>query len=318
MSRLERRLAMHSHDHSHRAGDNLRFAFFLNLAFTVIEVAGGFWTGSVAILSDAVHDSGDCLSLGIAWYLQRLSQRQADETFNYGYRRLSALGALITSVVLLMGLGLVGWEALKRLREPREVLALGVVGLAVLGVVCNGAALWRVHGGRSLNERAVSWHLLEDVLGWIAVLVGGVVMSIWDVPIVDPLLSLAISAFVLLNVGKNLYRVGLVFLQAAPPGFDAEAFNRRVQELPGVVAAHHTHTWTLDGERHVLSTHLVLAAGGGPQAAADAKRRVHRLLSEQHFEHITIETEFEGESCRLDECIEDDSERSSVASNLPH
>ena len=287
----------HNHSHGHAAGGGLAFAFLLNLTFTVIEVAGGLWTNSVAILSDAVHDAGDSLSLGLAWYLQRLAQKRSDARFTYGYRRLSSLGALTTGLVLVVGLGFIVWEAVHRLQQPQPVLAWGVVGLAVVGILFNGAAAWRLRGGRSLNERMVAWHLLEDVLGWAAVLVGGLIMSIWDVPIVDPLLSLGISLFILWNVVRNLRKVGLVFLQAAPPGFDPDDLDRRLTEVPGVVGTHHTHTWTLDGERHVFSTHLVMRADADRAAVVDAKRRVHELLRGQAFEHITVEIELEGETC---------------------
>ncbi|HEX6962561.1 MAG TPA: cation diffusion facilitator family transporter [Lacipirellula sp.] len=292
---------MHRHHHPSSAGENLRFAFLLNALFTVLEIAGGLWTGSVAILSDAVHDCGDCLSLGFAWYLQRLSDRGPDETFNYGYRRLSSLGALVTSVVLIVGLSFVVWEAIERLQDPREVRAGGVIGIAVVGILLNGAAALRLHGGTSLNERVATWHLLEDVLGWIAVLIGGVVMSIWDAPWVDPLLSLLIAAVILRNVVKNLKRVGLVFLQASPSGFDVARFDHDVRQFPGVKATHHTHTWTLDGERHVLSTHVVVDAGSTREMLVDVKRRIYSLLHDQHFEHVTIEIELEGEQCSLDE-----------------
>jgi cobalt-zinc-cadmium efflux system protein len=294
---------MHRHDHSSTAGDNLRFAFLLNALFTAVEIVGGLWTNSVAILSDAVHDGGDCLSLGAAWYLQRLSERDPDETFSYGYRRLSSLGALLTSVVLIAGLSFVVWEAVERLRDPREVRAGGVIGIALVGILFNGAAVFRLRGGTSLSERVASWHLLEDVLGWIAVLIGGGVMSIWDAPIVDPLLALLIAAVILWNVLKNLKRVGLVFLQASPAGFDPARFDDDVRKFPGVKATHHTHTWTLDGQRHVLSTHVVLAAGSPRETVVDVKRRIYSLLRDQHFEHITIETEIEGEQCSLDDPI---------------
>lgn len=290
----------HSHAHAHSSVANLKFAFLLNLSFTVIEIAGGLWTNSVAILSDAVHDFGDSFSLGLAWYLHYLSQRVADARFTYGYRRFSSLGALVTGLVLVAGLGFVASEAIARLQNPDEVYAPGVVLLAVIGVLFNGAAAWRMRDGTSLNEQVVSWHLLEDTLGWAAVLVGGAAMAIWNVPIIDPILALAIAVFVLFNVVRNLRKVLLVFLQAAPHGFDVGAFNKELLSVPGVVDAHHTHTWTLDGERHIFSMHLVLAATSTREEIVATKRRVHELLRRHQFEHITVEIELEGESCAAD------------------
>lgn len=293
----------HGHDHHHHdsATGNLLVAFLLNLTFTIIEIGGGLWTNSVAILSDAVHDAGDCLALGLAWYLQRLALRRADAMFTYGYRRWSALGALITGVVLIAGLSFIGWESVQRLREPQEVRAPGVIGLAIIGVLFNGAAVWRLSRGTSLNEQMARWHLLEDTFGWLAVLAGGVIMVIWKLPIVDPLLALGIAVFVLWNVVWNLQKVGHIFLQGAPPGFDAEAFDQQLRELPLVLGAHHTHTWTLDGERHVFSTHLVLASAATREDIVAVKRRVHELLRGNHFEHITVEVELAGERCAAEQ-----------------
>lgn len=290
----------HDHHHHHHTSGNLKVAFLLNLAFTVLEIAGGFWTNSIAILSDALHDAGDCFSLGLAWYLQRVSDQRPDSKFTYGYRRYSTLGALIMGVVLAVGLSFVVWHAVHRLRQPEEVKASGMLVLAVIGILFNGLAAWKLHGSHSLNEKLASWHLLEDTLGWAAVLVGSAVMLVWDLPIIDPLLSLLISLFILWNVFRNLRQVLLVFLQSAPAGFDSDAFDRTLKEIPGVVGSHHTHTWTLDGERHVFSTHLVLRSDCDREQVVAVKRRVHELLREQHFAHITVEVELEGESCAAD------------------
>jgi cobalt-zinc-cadmium efflux system protein len=291
----------HHHHHHDQAAGNLLVAFLLNLAFTVIEIGGGLWTNSVAILSDAVHDAGDCLALGLAWYLQRLALRLADARFTYGYRRWSALGALLTGVVLIAGLAFIGWEAFARLRTPQPVHAPGVIGLAVIGVLFNGAAAWRLSRGQSLNEQMARWHLLEDTFGWVAVLAGGVAMALWELPILDPLLALLIAAIVLWNVVWNLRKVAHIFLQGAPPGFDVAAFEQQLTALPLVTGSHHTHTWTLDGERHVFSTHLVMASEATREEIVEVKRRVHELLREHHFEHITVEVELAGERCAADD-----------------
>jgi cobalt-zinc-cadmium efflux system protein len=287
----------HDHGHDHGSARNLGVAFLLNLVFIFVEVAGGLWTNSIAILSDALHDAGDAFSLGLAWYLHRLSHKRPDAQFTYGYRRLSSVGALVTGLVLIAGLIVIGWNALQRLQQPAELKVPGMLGIAVVGIVLNGAAAWMLHGGRSLTEKVVSWHLLEDTLGWAAVLVGSAVMLVWHAPIIDPILALLISAFVLWNVFRNLKKVVLVFLQTAPHGFDAAAFERKLAGLPGVVGSHHTHTWTLDGESHVFSTHLVMHRDSTRDEIVAVKRRVHELLREEDFAHITVEVELEGELC---------------------
>lgn len=281
--------------HDHAAGGNLRVAFLLNAGFTLLEVAGGLFTNSVAILSDALHDAGDSLSLGIAWALQRQSEKKGSAAFTYGYHRLSTLGALITGLVLLIGLVVVVWRAMGRLGEPEPVNAPAMIALSVVGIVVNGAAVLRLRGGESLNEQVVGWHLLEDVLGWVAVLVGSIVMAIWGLPILDPLLSIGIALFVLWNVGKKLRAALGVFLQRAPEGFDLYGFERRVATLPDVRASHDTRAWSLDGERHVLSTHVVVGDGATGEDIAELRRRIRELLAEDNFEHVTIEVEREGE-----------------------
>lgn len=290
------------HSHGHNAVTNLRLAFFLNVGFTILEVAGGLWTNSIAILSDALHDGGDCFSLGLAWYLQRVAARQPTDQFTYGYRRFSSLGALVTGLVLVIGLSVVAWNSFQRLRSPEEVHATGMLGMAVLGILVNGAAAWKLQAGSSLNEKIASWHLIEDTLGWVAVLLASILMMIWDIPILDPLIAIGIAGFVVWNVVRNLRKVMLVFLQSAPADFDVVEFEKRVREIPGVVGSHHTHTWTLDGEHHVLSTHLVMRPGSGRDEIVSAKRRVHEVLREQHFEHITVEVELDGETCTGAEC----------------
>ncbi|MGV3616677.1 MAG: cation diffusion facilitator family transporter [Fimbriimonas sp.] len=283
--------------HDHSAAGNLGVAFFLNLAFTIIEIVGGLWTNSVAILSDAVHDAGDCVSIGASWYLQKVSKRKGDETNTYGYRRYSILGALITGTVLLIGLGFVIFRAVPRLWSPEEVNAPGMVAIAVLGIVLNGLAVLRVRKGDSLNEGVVSWHLLEDVLGWVAVLVGSAAMYFWKLPILDPILSIGISLFVLYNVSRNLRKALRVFLQSAPEGFDMGKFEREVCGLEGVSGSHHTHTWSLDGERHVLTTHLVMRPGATREQIVAAKLGVREILDRDEFVHVTVDVELEGEPC---------------------
>lgn len=300
----------HSHGegvrHGHAAGSgNLRTAFLLNLAFTAIELAGGLWTNSVAILSDAVHDLGDSLSLGAAWSFDRMSRRGATDRDTYGYRRYALLGGLLTSVVLLAGLGFVVWQAIPRLVAPEPVNAPGMLGLAVLGILFNGAAVLRVRKGTSLTEKVVSWHLLEDTLGWAAVLVGAAVMTVWDLPVVDPLLSIGISVFVLWNVLKNLRRFVDVFLQRTPASFDLGRFEREMLGAAGVQGVHHVHSWSIDGEKHVLTAHIVMEAGSNREAIQAAKRKVRGLLDPRAYEHVTVDVELGPGECLAGDVVQD-------------
>ena len=283
-------------DDGHTA-ENPGFAFFLNLGFTLIEIAGGFYTNSVAILADAVHDTGDSVSLGVSWWFQRLSRKESDATFTYGYRRFSALGALITGIVLLAGVAFILWRTVPRVLNPEPVNAPIMIVFAVLGVLVNGAAALKLRGGSSLNESVVSWHLLEDVLGWLAVLLGSVATTIRSVPILDPLLSIGVSLFVLWNVVGKLRRVLKVFLQEAPASFSRETFERDVSALPGFQSVHHAHAWSIDGDNHVLSAHVVMARNTERQKIVESKQRIVAMIADQPFEHTTIEVELEGEPC---------------------
>ena len=207
----------HNHTHRHsRAAQNLSVAFFLNLFFTVLELAGGILTNSVAILSDALHDFGDSIALGLSWYFQRLSTKGRDRKYSYGYVRFSLLGAVIISVVLFIGSVFILKESFARLLNPQEVNALGMAGMAVFGILINGVAVLRVKKGTTLNERAVYLHLLEDVFGWVAVLVASFVMLFVHAPIVDPILSIAICIWVLSNVYRNVRSTFRILLQKIP------------------------------------------------------------------------------------------------------
>lgn len=277
--------------HKHGTG-NLKIAFLLNFSFTIIEFIGGVWTNSIAILSDAIHDLGDSISLGLAWYFDRLSKRGSTPVDTYGYARYSLLGGLITALVLVAGIGYILWNAGRRLLDPEDVDATGMIVLAVVGVMFNGAAVLRVRKGSSLTEKVVSWHLLEDTLGWIAVLIGAAVMIFWDLPWIDPALSIGISLFVLWNVVRNLRKIIRIFMQRTPAKFDLPAFEKAVRDVPGVVDVHDTRSWSIDGETHVLTSHVVVRVDAPPAQVIRIKQQVVQCIRDDAFEDVTIEVEY--------------------------
>lgn len=294
---------MHQHDHSHHkdeSANRIGMAFFLNVGFTVIEFVGGWLTNSTAIMADAVHDLGDSLSIGSAWLLNRLGGKSADSEFTYGYRRLSLFGALINGLVLIGGSIWVLSEALPRLAEPVMPVTEGMLALAILGVTVNGIAAYRLSKGNTLNEKILNWHLLEDVLGWLAVLIVSIVLQFADWPILDPLLSVGFTLFILTNVARNLWVTGKLFFQAVPDKAIHEEIQRMLLAIEGVSEVHHQHLWSLDGEHHVLTAHIVMDHDVGFNSGEYSviKQSIAKVLEQYPLAHTTIEIELKQESCR--------------------
>ncbi len=283
----------HDHAHHHHGGSNIGTAFFLNLAFTVVEIIGGLYTGSIAVLSDALHDLGDSLSLGLSWYFQRLAERgQRNAAFTFGYKRFNTLGAVVTGLVLVGGSVYVLTEAIPALWNPTQPDARGMVYLAILGVLVNGAAVFKLRGGGdSLNEQVLTWHLLEDVLGWVAVLIGAIVMLYVDAPWIDPALSIAITVFILFGVVRRLWKAARVFLMASPEGIDYEGIRGAALAVDGVTDVHHLHLWTLDGSYHLASLHAVVDDRLQVADLYALKAKLRAALHELDVEHLTVEFE---------------------------
>ena len=288
----------HNHQH-HTSTKNLKIAFFLNLGFTILEFIGGLYVNSIAIISDAIHDLGDSLSLGTSWYLDIKSKKGADSKFSFGYKRFSLLGALINSIVLIVGSVYVIYEAIGRILKPEHSDAQGMIIFAIIGITVNGYAAWKVSKGKSLNEKVVSWHLLEDVLGWVAVLIVAIILSFKDIHYLDPALSLLISLYILYGVIKRLKDTLYLFLQGVPKGLNLEEIKSKISKVANVASLHHTHLWSLEGEHHVFTTHVKLKNIENFDQIIQVKKQVKGILEEYHFDHYTIETELEEESCDL-------------------
>jgi len=289
------------HDDHKPAGSlrGIRTAFLLNLAFTLFEIAGGLWTNSIAILADALHDLGDSFALGAAWYLEKISGRKGDARYSYGYRRFSLVGALISAGVLIAGSLLIVTEAVPRLLHPVRAHAPGMIILAVVGCVVNGVAALRLRRTSGFNARMVAWHLMEDALGWLAILVAGVVLLVRDVPALDPALSILITLWVLWNVVRNLRRTMGVFLQGTPEDVDLPALETELRGIEGISDLHHTHVWSMDGVHHVLTTHAVIAADAGKEDQLRIKEAVQEVVARRGIAHTTVELEYADERCRI-------------------
>ena len=289
----------HDHHHHHHGSKNIKIAFFFNLAFTILEVIGGLYLNSVAILSDAVHDLGDSLSLGTSWFLQSKSNKKADKKFTFGYKRLSLLGALINGVILVGGSIYIIYEGIIRITHPEPSHAEGMMYFAFLGVAVNGYAAWKVSTGKSMNEKVLSWHLLEDMLGWVAILIVSIVMQFTDNMYLDPILSLVITSYILFNVFRRLNETLYLFLQGNPSEIDAVKLESDILETENVLSLHHLHSWSLDGEHHVFSVHVVIENVVSLEQLRAVQKSLDELIEDYPFDHHAIQIELEGDHCDL-------------------
>ena len=276
---------------------SILIAFILNLSFALFEFVGGLLTGSVAIASDAVHDIGDAASIGISCLLERKSRRQPDEKHTYGYLRYSVIGGLITTLILLTGSAVMIYNSVRRLIAPVEINYKGMIGFAVVGVLVNFFAAFFTREGGSLNQRAVNLHLLEDVLGWIVVLVGAVVMHFTGLWFIDPLMSIGVSVFIVVGSLKNLKEIADLFLEKVPRDIDLAELKEHIGKIDGVTDVHHVHLRSMDGFNHYATMHVVCEGD-----THEIKENIRRELGEHGIGHVTIETEAIAEHCHHREC----------------
>ena len=276
---------------------NILIAFILNLSFSLFEFIGGIITGSVAIASDAIHDLGDAASIGISYLLERKSKKKPDSKYTYGYARYSVLGGFITTLILLIGSVVMIYNAIGRLIVPVTIHYNGMIVFAVVGVCVNFCAAFFTREGGSLNQRAVNLHMLEDVLGWIVVLVGAVVMRFTNLAWIDPIMSIGVSLFILINAVRNLKEVVDLFLEKTPCNINVAEISDHIKEIDGVLDVHHVHVWSLDGYNNLATIHVVTDGD-----AHEIKDAVREELHEHGIGHVTIEIEIGTEHCHREHC----------------
>jgi cobalt-zinc-cadmium efflux system protein len=297
----------HNHDHYHTHKSGLSLAFWLNLFFSIIEVVGGLLTHSTAIIADAFHDFMDAMAIGMAVFLEKVSGRKRTAQFSYGYRRFSLLAALGMSVFLLAGVVLMVVSAINSFSAPKEVNSIGMLWLAVLGVAVNGLAFVRIKKGsghshhghghtHNHNSRAIMLHLLEDVLGWIAVLVGAVVIYFTNWFWIDGVLTLLIAAFVGFNATKNLVSTLKILLQSVPENVDVASLTHELKQLQGIKDIHDVHVWSLDGNYNVGSLHAVVNTAA-EQYDNNIYSAIVKLMKKHHIQHPTVQLEMDGQGC---------------------
>lgn len=313
----------HNHEHQHEEhhhSDNkngLTLAFWLNLIFAVIEVVGGIVTNSTAIIADAFHDFIDATAIGIAVLFEKISGKKRSSNFSYGYKRFSLLSALGLSLFLLVGAVFMIKSGIESFIQPKEVNSIGMLWLAVLGVSINGFAFLKIKNGNgehhhhahshsrghshNHNSKAVMLHLLEDVLGWVAVLIGAIVIYFTRWNWIDGILTIGIAAFISYNATKNLIGTLKVMLQAVPENVNIEKLTAELNGIEGVVNIHDFHIWSLDGNYNVASLHAVLESKDN-----GSENKIYKTISElfnkYNIQHPTVQMETNTQDCRFVNC----------------
>ncbi len=267
-------------------------AFVLNLIFAVFEFIGGALTGSVAIISDSVHDFGDSVSIGISYILEQKSKKEPDDKYTFGYGRYSVLGSLIMTVILIVGSIVVIIKACDRIIHPIEIDYNGMILFAVFGVGVNLVAAIATRGEGSLNQKAVSLHMFEDVLGWGVVLLGAVLMKFTDITYIDPLMSIGVAIFLLVHAFKHFKEICDIFFEKTPEDVDINELKEHIKEIDGVLDVHHFHVRTIDGVNHIATLHIVTSSD-----PVIVKKAVKEELKEHGISHTTVEIETPEEEC---------------------
>lgn len=277
---------------------NILVAFILNLGFSIFEFIGGTIANSISIISDSIHDIGDSLSIGISYFLEKKSKKKPDDKYTYGYMRYSVLGAIITNTILITGSVLVIYNAIERFFNPVDINYNGMIIFAVFGVVVNFLAAYFTREGDSLNQKAVNLHMMEDVLGWIVVLIGAFVIKVTEINMIDSILSIGVACYVLIHALTSFKDIVDLFLTKVPSSVNVSELSKHILEIDGVEDVHHVHVWSMDGVNNYATMHIV----SNKKDILKLKKLIREKLEEHDINHVTIEIDNNKEECSDKEC----------------
>lgn len=263
-------------------------AFFLNLTYAIVEFIAGGVFGSSAVLADSVHDLGDAIAIGISAFLETISNREEDNQYTLGYKRFSLLGALVTAVILVTGSVLVILENVTKILHPQPVNDEGILWLGIIAITINLLASLVVGKGKTKNESILSLHFLEDTLGWVAVILMAIVLRFTDWYILDPLLSLVISFFILSKALPRFWSALKIFLEAVPEGVEAGNLEKDLEALANVKSVNQLSIWSMDGLENNVIIHICIKDW---EKIMETKEAVRQFLEERGVQNITIEVD---------------------------
>ena len=266
---------------------NILIAFILNISFSLLEIIGGFITNSISILSGAVHDLADAASIGISYFFEKKSKHRPNYKYTYGYVRYSILAAFITTIILLCGSLLVIYNATNRLFNPIDINYDGMIIIALIGILFNIIAVHKTKGGHSLNQEAVNLHLLQDVLSWIVVLIGSILIKFTKINYIDSIMSFIISIYIIIHALKHLKIVLDLFLEKTPDNINIRKIKKQLLENKNIVSINHIHIWSMDGYNNYATLHAII----NNDEVEQMEEYIKEYLKKENISHATIEIE---------------------------
>lgn len=289
------------HENSKMSGMRFLAVTVLNALITIVELAGGLFSGSLALLSDAFHNLGDSASVVLAYVASRIGLKNSNTSKTFGYRRAEIISAFINAIFLIVVSVFLIAESIRRLTAPSPVNGGIMLVVAVIGTVANFGSAWLLSRGAkgSLNIKATYLHILSDALSSFGIIIGAIIIQIWHVDIVDPIVTILVSIYIMWETWPVLKEAINILMQAAP-NLDFEAMKRDMLKEPGVVNVHHIHVWQIDENRIMFSAHINL----NDQLLSDVEpvyRHLENLLQKKyHVDHVTLQAEvFRGKSNEL-------------------
>lgn len=273
----------------HKSTENISFAFFLNLVFMIVVAIGAIFTNSMAILADLLHGMGDTIALGFSWFLQRFSEKECDNKFTYGYKRFSLLGAITTSIIIIACSIFVLIESITRIFVYVEPHAGGMVLIAIFAIILKALSVLKLRKSKTLNEKAVSIHLIGDLLGWIALLVVGIILIFFKIPNLDPFLSIAITIWMIYNLIKNLIYSFNILLLKAPENIDTSKLKSDILAIDEIKNIENFNFWSIDNQNHVLTVKIDIVADLLISDTEKIKNSIDDVCRSYDIENITVE-----------------------------
>lgn len=281
--------------------ENIKIAFLLNLAFSIVEAIGGILTNSISIISDSLHNLGDSITIGINYIFEKKSKKLPNKEYSYGYLRYTMLGSLIASFILLIGSVVIIYNVVPRLIKPLSVNYDAMIIFGIFGLLINLYATIKIMGSKE-KDKKINTHMIEDTVIWLFILTGSICIKVFDAVIIDPILSLLIAIYILYQVYKYMKNIYNIFMEKVPKNVKIDEIKKDIEENENIDNVHHIHIWSMDGVNNYMTAHIHLNKVLSEEEIIKTKNDVKNKLMEDKINHITLEVEYFNERCDSSKC----------------